>query len=244
MFNKKLLGCKINRCDYKEILLQIDNCIKNKKRLNITYVNAYIVLFLKNNLNFRKHVKSFYLYTDGIGMFWAKRILHGGNVIRSVATDLNSLILELAEREKFRVFFYGGSSHATKMLGEKLFYLFPTLIVTGIFGRESQTNDELIDKLNTSKSDILFVGLGTPQQEEWIARNKNKVNIPVKIAVGSGIDYLAGTYKRAPKIMQRIGLEWFFRLIYDPKRLWKRYILGIPYFIYLVLKEYIKSGKK
>ncbi|MEW6652829.1 MAG: WecB/TagA/CpsF family glycosyltransferase, partial [Bacteroidota bacterium] len=240
---RQILGCEISDYSYEEILQYVENCIENNKRLNLTYVNAHLALLVKKNPNFQKLLNSFFIYTDGIGIFCAKRMLLKEQSFRTVATDLNSLILELADKRKFRVFFFGGSVQACIVLRDKLKSLFPSLCVTGIMSREIQINDELIEKLNASESDILFVGLGTARQEEWIVQNEVNVNIPVKIAVGSGIDYLAGTYKRAPKIMQRVGLEWLFRLIYDPRRLWRRYILGLPHFIYLVAKDYIKAGK-
>ncbi len=91
------------------------------------------------------------------------------------------------------------------------------------------------------KPDILFVGLGAPKQEKWIWRYKDEINVPVSIAVGASFDFGAGSVKRAPKWMQQIGLEWFFRLCQEPRRLWKRYLVGNIIFIWLVLKEFIKN---
>ncbi len=89
--------------------------------------------------------------------------------------------------------------------------------------------------------DVLFVGLGPPKQEKWIWKHKDEINVPVSIAVGASFDFIAGSVKRAPKWMQKIGLEWLFRLCQEPRRLWKRYLIGNTIFVWLVLKEFIKN---
>ena len=87
---------------------------------------------------------------------------------------------------------------------------------------------------------MLLVALGTPYQEEWISENKDKINIPIVIAIGSGLYFLSGTIKRAPKWMRNIGLEWFYRLFQEPKRLWRRYIIGIPIFVFNIIVIKVK----
>jgi len=239
-----LLGCNVNNYNYNEILSHIRNSIINKKLSKITYINSYVALIAYKNQDFQQLINSFLLYTDGIGMYYAKKLLFGRNAYWTIGTEFHSLVLEVAVKNKFSVFFFGGDVKVCKTLLQKLKLLYPALTIAGIVSRDSYSDNSIIEKINSTESDILFVGLGTPLQEEWIVANENKLNIPVKIAVGSGIDYLAGTYKRAPKIMREFGLEWLFRLLYDPKRLWRRYILGIPYFIYLVIKEYFKKRRK
>ena len=123
---------------------------------------------------------------------------------------------------------------------------FPLLDVAGIEKRETIFTDSVVQRIKNSNSDILFVGLGSPYQEDWLSRYSKYVNIPAQIAMGSGIEFLSENYSRAPKILRNIGLEWFWRLSKEPARLWKRYILGNPLFLYriIVQKYNIKLQKK
>jgi N-acetylglucosaminyldiphosphoundecaprenol N-acetyl-beta-D-mannosaminyltransferase len=113
--------------------------------------------------------------------------------------------------------------------------MYPDIIISGAIPRDTSFDKEIVEKIRISNSDILFIGLGTPFQELWLSKFNNTIDIPVQIAVGSGIDFISGNIKRAPKIMQKLGFEWLFRLFIEPKRLWKRYILGIPIFIFQLL---------
>jgi len=96
--------------------------------------------------------------------------------------------------------------------------------------------------IRNSKPDILFVSLGSPKQEKWIYAYYQELNIPVSIGVGAAFEFISGIVRRAPKWMQESGLEWFFRLIQEPKRLWKRYLIGNPIFILLVVRELLKKA--
>lgn len=242
-----ILGINIGLWNYDKLLKSIEISVQNKSRLMLSYVNAYVALHLRRNSDLLlKLNQSVNLYSDGVGMYLAQRLLYPARakLTRIVATDFNSLVLNLAERKNYNVYFFGGGDDATAVLGSRLKKLYPGLNVKGISGRESVNDESILEKLNSSNSDILFIGLGTPLQEEWIANQGKKCNIPIQIAVGSGIDYLAGTYKRAPLLFQKIGLEWFSRLIIDPKRLWKRYLIGIPQFIFLVHQQFFTSRIK
>jgi len=115
--------------------------------------------------------------------------------------------------------------------------LYPKLIIKGVIARKLCFDENILNEINSSNSDILFLGLGTPYQEKWIATFGKKTNIPIQIAAGSGIDFLSGVYKRAPEMLRKLGLEWLFRLFSEPKRLWKRYLLGIPHFVFLIIKQ-------
>ena len=102
----------------------------------------------------------------------------------------------------------------------------------------------VIDAINARKPDLLLVAMGVPKQEKWICRNKDKVNSKIIIAVGGFFDFMAGTNRRAPKFMRRLGMEWIYRIYQEPKRMWRRYVFGIPEFLYHTLKETLKTKKK
>jgi len=241
----RILDLNIENSGYYEIIQAIISNLSIKSLYSFSYFNVYVAItarknpFLKNDLN-----KFCVLYSDGIGVFWASKFLFGkqGLKERINGTELYSKILDLAQKNNYKIFFFGGGEKAALSLEANLRKKYPNLLIGGVIKRDLNYDESVLQKINQSNSDILFLGLGTPYQEKWIATLGKKCNIPIQISVGSGIDFLAGSYKRAPLIFQKFGLEWFFRLLLEPKRLWKRYLIGIPTFIILIIKEKL-SGK-
>jgi N-acetylglucosaminyldiphosphoundecaprenol N-acetyl-beta-D-mannosaminyltransferase len=236
----RILDLNIENCKYDDIL---DNSILNitsRKLFNFSYVNVHVALMARKNASLQNDLKQFStLYSDGIGMYWASKYLYGKSGLseRINGTDLYYKILNLAQKNNYKIFFFGGGEKAAAFLIERLKKKYPNLLTGGVIQRDLTLDESILQKINQSNSDILFLGLGTPDQEKWIASFGKKCNIPIQISVGSGIDFLAGVYKRAPKLLQLIGLEWLFRLLLEPKRLWKRYLIGIPTFVILIFKQ-------
>lgn len=152
------------------------------------------------------------------------------------------LMLELFKRDNgLRHYFYGSTEETLAMLREKLMEQYPNLKIAGMvsppFHELSEAEDaEEVRKINESGADIIWVGLGAPKQENWMYEHKDKVQ-GVMIGVGAGFDYHAGNIKRAPKWMQKMSLEWLYRLLQDPKRLFKRYLVTNTRYLYLIKKE-------
>lgn len=152
------------------------------------------------------------------------------------------LMLELFKRDNgLRHYFYGSTEETLTMLREKLMEQYPNLKIAGMvsppFHELSDAEDaEEVRKINESGADIIWVGLGAPKQENWMYEHKDKVQ-GVMIGVGAGFDYHAGNIKRAPKWMQKMSLEWLYRLLQDPKRLFKRYLVTNTRYLYLIKKE-------
>lgn len=236
----KILGLKIENSTYNEILAEIDTTISLKKQFSFSYVNAYVALLANKNAELHKNLNEFSaLFSDGIGMYWASKLLYGkfGLSERINGTDLYFKILQLAEKKKYKVFFFGGGEEAVANLKKNLIKSYPHILIGGIIKRDTNFTEDILSSISHSNSDILFVGLGTPDQEKWIASFGKKCNVPIQISVGSGIDFLSGAYQRAPALFRKFGLEWLFRLMLEPKRLWKRYLVGIPTFLLQVIKQ-------
>ena len=236
----KILDLEIENDSYDAILNRIQNNISLNKSFSFSYVNAYVALFARKDLTLRNDLNKLSgLYSDGIGMYISSKFLWGKNGLRNRinATDLHYKILDLAQKNDYKVFFFGGGEKAISLLADHIKKHYPNLTVSGIMERNLNFDTHIFSEIISTDSDILFVGLGTPYQEKWIAKFGKKINVPVQIAVGSWIDFLAGKYNRAPKVMRIIGLEWLFRLFSEPKRLWKRYLLGIPHFVFLIIKQ-------
>lgn len=236
----KILNLNIENSTYQSIVSTIKESIDKNRKLSFTYINAYVALSAFKDNSLAQALNSFTaLYSDGIGIYWASKFLYGKSGLseRINGTDLYFKILELAEKQGYKVFFFGGGEKAAGTLKSALMERYPKLKIGGIEKRDISFSEVILEKINQSNSDILFLGLGTPYQEKWISYFGKNCNIPVKISVGSGIDFISGAYKRAPLLFQKFGLEWLYRLSLEPKRLWRRYILGIPYFFYFVVKQ-------
>jgi N-acetylglucosaminyldiphosphoundecaprenol N-acetyl-beta-D-mannosaminyltransferase len=234
-----ILGVNIINTSYEEFLTLLKEKLENRGKFTFNYVNVYILLTYNRNGEFKNYLHNFStLLSDGIGVHLASRFLYGKNGLkeRITGTDLYYKILEIANQKKLKCFFFGGSEKATKLLPGTLKDKYPGLIISGIIYRKTEFNNEIIERIRNSNADILFVGLGTPYQEEFISKYSNSFNIPVQTAIGSGIEFISGAKKRAPLFMRKFGFEWVYRIYLEPTRLWKRYIFGIPIFMFKVFK--------
>lgn len=122
---------------------------------------------------------------------------------------------------------------------------FPNLRISGVYSPPFRdlTDEEdrrVVEMINRAKTDILWVGIGCPKQEIWMYKHKDKLNVPIMVGIGAAFDFHAGIKKQAPRWMREHGLEWFFRLLTEPRRLWKRYIVGGGVFLHCVLSELLK----
>jgi len=238
MRSVNILGFEFKDANYDEIIHLIDSKIASKEVISFLNVNSHIIneAFKKSSL--KSNLKKLSLiFADGIGVNIGSKILYGKNGLKHkiTGTDLYYKILAYAEKNQKKVFFFGGGDEAVSLLEKSLNAKFPLLSIAGIVKRETIFSDFTVEQIKASNSDILFLGLGSPYQEEWLAKYSVYVNIPSQVAMGSGIEFLSGNYSRAPKFIQNIGLEWFYRFLQEPLRLWKRYFLGNPLFLYRIL---------
>lgn len=155
-------------------------------------------------------------------------------------------IFESSDSNGYRHYFYGSTEETLKKLRDKLQEKYPNINIVGMYSPPFRTlteeeDNEIIKNINNTEADIVWVGLGAPKQEIWMNNHKNKIK-GLMIGVGAGFDYHAGNIKRAPKWMQKCSLEWLYRLLQDPKRLFKRYFRTNTKFIKLVHKE-LKNEK-
>lgn len=172
---------------------------------------------------------------DGMPMVWASHHVGLDWVERVYGPDL---MLELCRRSAARghkVFLYGGADGTPELLSQKLLERFPALNIVGTHSPPfraltDQEDDAIVAEINNTQADIVFVGLSTPKQERWMAQHQGRINATM-LGVGAAFDFHAGTIKQAPSWMQERGLEWFFRLCSEPKRLYRRYLIGNPQFV-------------
>lgn len=240
----QFLNVTLHNISYLEILNSIQLAIKNQNQLSICYVNVNSI-----NISYStEELKNLFcrfdiVHPDGVGVFLGLKILFGKKSLsnRMSGSDFYEYLINYGIEHNYNFFFFGDRD----VILNQIHLCFPKLKIVGTQNGYEYDNQSLLNKIITNNVDILIVGLGTPKQEKWIAENKSKIKAKVIIAVGDGIKVFSGTKKRGPKLIQKLGLEWFVRFLYEPKRLFKRYFFGIPLFIFRVIKFkffYSKNG--
>ncbi len=179
---------------------------------------------------------------DGMPLVWLSRMKGSHHVEQVCGTDLMLAVCERSAQRGYRHFFYGGKRGVAETLAVRLRDRFGGLEVTGTdsppFRSLTTEEDQAMVKLiNAAQPHIVWVGMGVPKQEHWMAEHIGQLNAPVLIGVGAAFDFLAGSRMRAPRWMQKSGLEWSFRLMSEPQRLWRRYLIDNPRFLWLVLLQ-------
>lgn len=174
--------------------------------------------------------------SDGMPLVWALRSLGVRGQPRVYGPDLMLEVCEQAAAHRHRIFLYGGGERTLPALCKRLTERFPGLLISGAHGPPFRplTREEdaaCIKEILDSNADIVFVGIGMPKQERWIAEHRDRLPGVVMLGVGAAFDFHAGRVRQAPGWMQRVGLEWLFRLLMEPCRLWKRYLLLNPLFL-------------
>lgn len=184
---------------------------------------------------------------DGMPVVWASRLLGCALKGKVSGSDMFEALCARAAEEGFPVFFLGGTPGVAEKAKQVLTERHPKLRVAGTHSPQVQTDtegpedEETREIVRKAKPQLLFVAFGMPKQEIWMARNYKRMGVPVCIAVGASFDFVAEVQSRAPRWMQRMGLEWSWRLLHEPRRLWKRYLLhDLPFFWY-VARAWIRS---
>jgi N-acetylglucosaminyldiphosphoundecaprenol N-acetyl-beta-D-mannosaminyltransferase len=206
--------------------------------------NAQHILSLQKDRHFRDiYRQALLVVPDGVSLLWSAKFLQTPLNGRVNGTDLFEKLCAVGEQKGLKIFLLGGRPGAARKAKNILQNSHPGLKIVGThcppYGFESNAEELAIinDKIKAAAPDILFVGLGAPKQEYWIHANYQKLAVPISIGIGVSFEMVAKMVQRAPVWMQKWGLEWLFRLLIEPKRLWKRYILGNPQFIFLVLMQ-------
>ena len=175
-------------------------------------------------------------------LVWLSRLSGGSPVGRVYGPDLMLAVCERSVGRGYRHFLYGGGPSVAEKLASQLQNRFPGLGIVGAYSppfrpltqREDQ---EIVERINAAQPDFVWVGLGAPKQEHWMADHLVKLNATVLIGVGAAFDFHSGVKVQAPYWMQRSGLEWFFRLLSEPRRLWRRYLVYNTKFLYLIFLQ-------
>ncbi|BCS80574.1 polysaccharide pyruvyl transferase CsaB [Anaerocellum diazotrophicum] len=206
--------------------------------------NVEMIMLSQRDEKFKKILNSSDLNVpDGIGVVWASKYFGEKLYERVTGFDLMMSLMTVLEKKGAKVFLLGAKPGVAEKAKENLLKQFRSLEICGVYHGyfSEEENDTVVEIINSSKPDVLFVAMGMKRQEEWIYKNKKKLKCKLIMGVGGSLDVLSGEVKRAPKMFQKLGLEWFYRLITQPWR-FKR-MLVLPKFVFIVLKIRIFGGR-
>ncbi len=239
--NYTLLNVTFSNLSYSETITKLKSFANSKKKNFVSFVNAHCLNVAFENNHYSSILqRSDLVLPDGIGVQMGCRI-KGYHLKDNVnGTDLFPKLLELLIKEDLSLFLLGGTVEVNNNLVKYLKENYPKLKISGNHHghfQHSVRNDDVIQKINENKSDVLLVAFGVPAQEIWINENFQFINSNVIMGVGGLFDFYSGKNQRAPVWVRELGLEWIYRIYQEPRRMWHRYIVGNPMFIYRVIKN-------
>lgn len=244
-----ILGVRLSALPMAEVLSAIVNWIEAGERNYITVATVHTLLECQQNPAMKSAVNGAGLVTpDGMPLVWLLRRAGHRQQDRVYGPDLLLHLCDLSQKKGFRHFFYGGAPGVPEKLRENLKTRFPHLAICGCYSPPfrpllPEEDQQLTNMINQANPDVVWVGLGTPKQDLWMAEHTKQLEARVCIGVGAAFDFHAGGIKQAPRWMQQYGLEWAYRLWQEPGRLWRRYLIGNPLFVFLITLQLIGLRK-
>lgn len=244
--SKYIVGMKVNQTSYEHTVNVVLDWAVKKQSSYICIANVHMVMEGKQSFNFQKIVNNADLVTpDGMPLVWMMRLLGERQQMRVRGPSLLPLICQEAAKKGVKVGFYGSTDEVLGELIERLLALYPTLQVafsySPPFRALSEVEDaQIVNDINSSGAQILFVGLGCPKQEVWMAQHREKIVMPM-LGVGAAFDICSGIKSESPLWLQRVGLEWVYRFMLEPRRLWRRYLIYNPLFMWFAFKQLLNK---
>jgi len=238
-----ILGVYIHPCTVQELHQEIKELIDNKVHALILHTNVHGLNLAYNQLWLRDFLNSAQVnFCDGSGVVLGARILGENIPERITYADWTWKIAEFSEANQFTFFFLGAEPGIAEKAAARLQKQYPNLKIVGIHhgffdkAPNSPENQEVIQKINAVKPNILLLGFGMPLQEKWLMENWGAIDANIALTGGAVFDYISGELNRAPKWITDSGFEWLGRLVIEPRRLWRRYLIGNPLFMWRIIK--------
>lgn len=245
METEKILNIPVDNISYQDIITQLPNYLMKKQKMTITSINPQIVLGAQKYPRIVEYIEqSTHRIPDGIGIVIASKLTGGKIQSRVAGYDLMIKLLQYANDYSKKIFIYGAEKAVLLDAVKRITLEYPNIRISGaIDGFTELTDKELVEEINRQNCDILFVGMGFPKQELWLAENIASLNPIVYQDVGGSIDVISGHVKRAPDLFIKLNIEWLYRSFYNPKRIYR--ILQLPLFLFKSLWwAWIKGEKK
>lgn len=240
---RDVLGVKISATNYNEVLSKVAFWIKTGQKQYICVAAVHLVMECQNNPELLSGInKAGFVTPDGMPLVWLSKLSVKKGVERVYGPTLMSSLCDLAQKNNWKIFLLGGAAGQGRDLVNKLKISFPGIKIAGFFETPGKNitpknNQKIISQINKAGPQIVFVGTGCPYQELWMIENRSKISPNILIGVGAAFDFITGKEKQAPAWIQNAGLEWFYRLTQNPRRLWYRYTTLNVKFIYKLLRS-------
>jgi N-acetylglucosaminyldiphosphoundecaprenol N-acetyl-beta-D-mannosaminyltransferase len=236
---RTLFGVEVDALTMDETLERVFDCVADGRPVQHVVVNAAKVVLMHRDEHLRSIIAQCPLVNaDGTSVVWASRILGQPLPERVTGIDLFVEIVGRAARTGHRVYFLGARDDVLDEMLARFRERFPGLVVAGHRNGYWDDDDAVIDEVRATAPDFLFLAIPSPRKEYWLAEHAEALGVPFVMGVGGSFDVLAGKVRRAPVWVQRIGGEWLYRLCQEPRRMWKRYLVGNTTFIALVARDW------
>jgi N-acetylglucosaminyldiphosphoundecaprenol N-acetyl-beta-D-mannosaminyltransferase len=243
-----VLGVGISLINMRSALEQISRWIRDRDPHYVSVCTVHTVMECQRDERLRRVVNAAGMTTpDGVPLVWLSRWAGFRFVSRVYGPDLMLAVFAQSAPAGYRHFLYGGREGVADRLAVVLGRRFPGVQIVGTYtpplaAADELCNDATVSVINASHADIVWVGVSSPKQELWMSCMRSRLEAPVLVGVGAAFDFHTGAVRQAPGWMQRAGLEWLFRLIQEPRRLWRRYLIDNPWFAFEVGRQ--KLGLK
>lgn len=238
-----ILGVGVSSIDLADAVATIERWIGERSRNYVCVTGVHGVMESRRDQRLRRiHNEAGMVAPDGMPLVWLSRLFGKRRTTRVYGPDLMRKMTAVSRLRGYRQFYYGGADGVADELRRALVASHPGLEVAGAFSPPfrdltPEEDQAVVEAINATRPDIVWVGLSTPKQEFWMASHLGRIEAPAMVGVGAAFDFLAGTKRQAPLWMQRNGLEWLFRLCSEPRRLWRRYAYIVPGFAILAAGE-------
>jgi N-acetylglucosaminyldiphosphoundecaprenol N-acetyl-beta-D-mannosaminyltransferase len=247
-FSFPVLGVRVDALQISGVILRIEQWIEERGGCRYVAVTGmHGVTEAQHDPAFKQVLNAADLVVpDGMPLVWLGR-LRGKKMRRRVyGPELMQAFCERTASKGYRHYFYGGAPGVAEQMAERFGRRFPGIVVVGTYSPPfrpltPEEDGEIVAAINRAAPDVLWVGLSTPKQEYWMHAHRDRLRVPVVLGVGAAFDFNAGVKRQAPHWMREHGFEWLFRLAQEPHRLWRRYLIYGPQFVYYVCREAIRG---
>lgn len=233
-----LLNVRYDNVTFEEALARAVFLANGEKKANLFFLNADCLYRAQRDKAYRDLLNtSDLILPDGIGLKLVTACFSGRMKANCNGSDFSPVFIKKLAEEGRRIYFLGAKDGVAARAAEALRRRIPGVQIVGTRSGYFGDDEEVIRAVNSSGAEVLFVAMGVPQQEKWISKNRQKLNVKLCLGVGALFDYLSGNVPRAPQWMRQIHLEWFWRILVEPRRLAKRYLVNGSKLFWIVLKE-------
>ncbi|GAC1326797.1 MAG: hypothetical protein NVSMB22_17990 [Chloroflexota bacterium] len=233
-----LLGLRIDRLRQRDLVRLVTRAAAARTRLSVMYANVHCINVAQRDAEYARILnQADVVYCDGTGVRLGAALAGQYIPARMTGADWIDDLCRAAVQTGLSLYFVGGEAEVARQAADVLRRRYAGLDIRGCSAGYNLT-PRLVDEINGSDADILLVGMGTPTQEKWIAHNRDRLDVPIVWAVGALFGFVSGQIPRGPRWMTAHGLEWVCRLWAEPRKLWRRYLLGNPAFVWRIVRTY------